>query len=104
MALLKRKKEAVSAAGPVPLVDEIEQLGNSIMAKVERSVEDNLRQNLPWTVTRMVRVLQIIGTLTLGRDDKDVRRVSHNLSCEGEALLQQILDNPDEIKRRMARK
>lgn len=105
MSLLKKKKEAVAAAsGSMPLVDEMEHLGNRIMAKVERAVEENLKQNLPWTVTRMVRILQVIGLLTLGRDDSDVRRLSHILSCESESLLQQILNNPDEIKRRMARR
>lgn len=89
--------------GSVPLLDEVEEIGNKIMAKVEKAVEQTLQTNPTWTIARMVRVLHVIGKLTLGTDDIDVTRLDYILTHKQDEFLRQILDHPDEIRRRMAK-
>lgn len=109
MAFLKKmskKKEpqpavpASSTKAQMPMWDEVEALGNSVMAKVERWVVENLEKNPVFTCTRMVAVLYHMGRDVLGDSDPDVQRLRLLLSDPEQPILREALNNQDQLKRR----
>lgn len=83
-----------------PLMDEVEQVGQRLMAKVEQRIEFLLADNLVFTVPMLMSLLHTIGRLTLG-DDEDVKWLSGLLS-DNTTLIQEIVDNQPILKKRFA--
>jgi hypothetical protein len=98
---MKSKSEEVKKAIPkMPVMDEIENIGNSIMAKVEQRVDDNLRKNPAWTCMHMAAVLYHVGSGVLGPSDPDVQRLKIILTQQNEPAWQEVLNHSNELRKR----